>query len=210
MNQVAGGYGDEAIAAISIVQRVVMFANSAMVGFGQGFQPVCGFNYGAKLYSRVRRAFWFCLNTSFAVLLVFAIAGYVFAPQVIELFRKDDPEVIRIGALALRLQCVTFPLMGWVTLHNMMMQTIGKAFKASLLALSRQGLFLLPFLFTLPSYFGVFGLQLSQPSSDLTTFIFSIPLGLSVLREMTDNKTDNKAATETQHVELPRYPFDDV
>jgi putative MATE family efflux protein len=185
MNQAAGGYGDAVIAAISIVHRVFLFASSALVGFGQGFQPVCGFNYGAGRYDRVKKAFWFCLRTSSLVLLALAITGYFFAPDIVALFR-NDPEVIRVGTLALRLQCFTFPLMGWVILNNMMMQTIGKAVRASILALTRQGVFLVTFLFVLTPPLGILGIQLSQPASDLATFFLAIPLSVSVLKEMNE------------------------
>ena len=184
LNQIAGGYSDAAIAAMSIVQRVTIFSGSALIGFGQGFQPVCGFNYGAGRYDRVKRAFWFCVKTATVALLFLAFAGWLYAPQIVALFRRDDPEVLRIGALALRLQCFTFPLLGWVILNNMLLQTIGKAVKASLLALARQGLFLLPFLLALPPRLGVLGIQLSQPASDLATFVLAIPLSFSVLREL--------------------------
>ncbi|MDR2176381.1 MAG: MATE family efflux transporter [Synergistaceae bacterium] len=183
INQMAGGFGDAAIAAMSVVQRVAMFANSALLGFGQGFQPVCGFNYGAGLYGRVRKAFWFCVKTSFAVLLAIAACGFLFAPQIVELFRNDGT-VIHIGALALRLRCVTFPLMGWVILNNMMSQTIGKTGTATILSLAWQGLFLLPCLFALTPWLGVLGIQLSQPVADLATFALSVPLGIRVLRGM--------------------------
>lgn len=85
-----GVYGDAAIAGMSIVSRITMFAYSALIGFGQGFQPVCGFNYGAKLYDRVREAFYFCLKTSAGFLILLSIAGYIGAPQLVELFRKGD------------------------------------------------------------------------------------------------------------------------
>jgi putative MATE family efflux protein len=188
LNRVAGGYGDAAIAAISIVQRVTMFANSTLLGFGQGFQPVCGFNYGAGRYDRVMRAFWFCMKVSTVFLCVLATAGFVFAPSIIALFRRDDPTVIAIGALALRFQCVTFPLMGWFVLNNMMLQTIGKSVRASILALARQGLFLLPFLYGLTPFFGLLGLQMTQSAADLATFILALPLGLGSLREMAEGK----------------------
>ncbi|MDR3333082.1 MAG: MATE family efflux transporter [Synergistaceae bacterium] len=184
LNRLAGAYGDAAIAAISIVQRVVMFANAALIGFGQGFQPVCGFNYGAKRYDRVKRAFWFCVKVSTAWLLLMSLAGIVFAPGVIAIFRGDDAEVISIGVLSLRLNCAAFPLMGWVIMNNMMLQTIGKAIPASVLALSRQGLFLLPALFALTPMFGLLGLQSSQLVADVATFILAVPLGLTALREM--------------------------
>jgi putative MATE family efflux protein len=188
MNHVAGIYGVAVIAAISIVQRVTILANNALLGFGQGFQPVCGFNYGAKRYDRVKRAFWFCVRVSSIFLLVLAGIGYSFAPEIIAIFRRDDLEVIRVGTLALQLQCITFPLLGWVILNNMMLQTTGRAFKASFLALARQGLFLLPTLFILTPYLGVLGIQLSQPISDIATFLLALPLGLGVLKEMGDDR----------------------
>jgi putative MATE family efflux protein len=192
MNQVAGGFGDEVIAAISIVQRVTMFANSVLLGFGQGFQPVCGFNYGAKRYDRVMKAFKFCLKTSFFVALAFAIIGALFAPNIIAVFRKDDPDVIRIGTLALRLQCISFPLCGWIVLCNMMTQTIGKALRASFLALSRQGLFLLPILFLLTPRLGVLGIQMSQALSDMASALFTIPLSIGILLKMSRGEAAGK------------------
>ena len=188
LNHVAASYGVAVIAAISIVQRVTIFASFALIGFGQGFQPVCGFNYGAKRYDRVKRAFWFCVKLSTVVLLLFSIAGYIYASQIIALFRRDDLEVIQVGALALRFQCLSFPLTGWVIMNNMMLQTIGKAFHASLLALARQGLFLLPVLFILTPYLGVLGIQMSQPIADVATFLLTIPIGLSALKEMSEDK----------------------
>lgn len=191
LNQLAGRFGDSAIAAISIVQRVMMLAAAAMIGFGQGFQPVCGFNYGAKRYDRVLKAFWFCIRVMVVVLTVFAVALFIFAPRVIGLFRADDADVIRIGTLALRFQCVTLPFMSWVILSLMMLQTTGQSAKATLLAIARQGLFLLPILFILVPAIGLLGLQLSQPLADAATFILALPLEISMLREMQkNNETD--------------------
>ena len=164
-----GPFGDAAIAAMSIVSRVGMFAGSALIGFGQGFQPVCGFNYGAQLYGRVRRAFWFCIRVATAVLLLIAGIGLVYAPQIIALFR-DDPAVIEIGAAALRFQCLTFPLNGWIILNNMMLQTIGKAAKATVLAMARQGLFMLPALLILTPVFGCEELSAASRSPILPLF----------------------------------------
>lgn len=188
LNHFAGGYGDAAIAAMSIVSRVAMFANSAVIGFGQGFQPVCGYNYGAQRYDRVRRAFWFCVRVVFVFLLVISALGFAFAPEVVGLFRRDDAEVIRIGALALRLQCVVFPLNSWIVLCSMMTQTAGLAFKASALALARQGIFYIPGLFILVPAFGILGIQICQPLADLASFFFALPIGLGTLREMKDKE----------------------
>ena len=185
LNLMAGPYGDAAIAAMSVVGRVMNLAASVVTGFGQGFQPVCGFNYGAFLYDRVKEGFWFCVKVATVILIVLSAAGYLLAPQVIQLFSKNDPQVIAIGTQALRWQCLTFPLCGWITICNMMLQTIGKSFRASLLAMSRQGLFFIPAVLLLPALIGIQGVEIAQPIADVCSFVLAIPLQLSVLHEMT-------------------------
>lgn len=178
------GMGDAAIAAMSIVNRVSMFANSALIGFGQGFQPVSGMNYGAKKFDRVREAYFFCIKVGFVFLLIVSAAGFVFARPIITAFRKSDMDVISIGALTLRLHCVIFPTNVFVVMGNMMMQSIGKAFRATVLSGARQGLFFLPLIFILPYFFGLFGVQVCQTAADLCAFLLSLPLTYSVLKEM--------------------------
>lgn len=184
LNLMAGPYGDAAIAAMSIVTRISQFAASVVIGFGQGFQPVCGFNYGAKLFKRLQEGFWFCVKFCTSVLLVAAVCGWIFSPNLIGIFLKTDPLVIEYGSQALRLQALTFPLVGWITIANMMLQTIGKTVKASLLAMSRQFLFFVPVILTLPGFLGILGVQFSQPIADFCSFLLAVPLSISVLREM--------------------------
>ena len=184
INRFAGAYGDAAIAAISIVNRICMFAFSVVLGFGQGFQPVCGFNYGAKLYDRVKKAFWYCVRICFAGLLLISLAMIVFAPDLIALFRKDDPDVIAIGARGLRLNCISIPLMAIVVAVNMMTQTMGKALEASVVAFVRQGLFLIPCLFILGPLLGLWGIQLATPISDAASLIIAIPILVRILRQL--------------------------
>ncbi len=187
LNTAAGNYGgaaaDAAIAAMGIVSRITMFANSALIGFGQGFQPVCGTNYGAKRYDRVKEAFSFCVKVGFGVLIVISVIGFIFAPPLVHLFR-EDPDVIRIGGLALRLQLAVFPLNAWIVMSNMMLQTIGESLKASIQAAARQGIFFLPLIFLLPRMFGLPGVQMCQMVSDIFTMMLSVPLCLSVLKKM--------------------------
>jgi len=183
LNNVAAGYNDAAVAAVSIVSKLMLFAASALIGYGQGFQPVCGINYGAGRYDRVKKAYWFCVKTSTVVQILFALTGFIFAPQIIPLFR-DDPEVIRIGSSVLRWQCLTFPFSGFNILSNMMAQTIGKAVKATLLALSRQFLFFVPSIFILNGLFGLDGLVAAQTSADICALILCIPITISLLKEM--------------------------
>lgn len=184
LNLSAGPFGDAAIAAMAIVNRVIHFALSAMLGLGQGFQPVCGFNYGAQLYDRVQKAFWFCVKMSFFILAVISVIGFIFSPQIIAMFRKEDLDVIVIGARALRFQCLSFPLSAWIIMTNMMLQNLGKSKQASILAIARRGMFFLPNIIILPHLFGLLGVQISQPISDVLTFLISIPMGTSALNEL--------------------------
>ena len=183
LNIAANPYGDAAIAAMSVVSRIMMFANSALIGFGQGFQPVCGFNYGADKYDRVKEAFWFCVKVSTAVLLGLAVLGGFLSGHLIWIFR-NDPDVIQIGTTALRFQCVTFALNGWIIMNNMMMQTMGKTVPATILAASRQGLFFIPALLILPQFLGLTGIQCAQAVSDIFTFALTTLLNRKVMRSL--------------------------
>lgn len=184
LNLSANPFGDAAIAAMSIVGRITMFANSALIGFGQGFQPVCGYNYGAGRYKRVQEAFWFCVKVATGGLIIFSVLGIVFAEPLVTIFRKDDPIVISIGSTALRMQCVTFTLGGWVLMNNMLMQTIGKTMRASLLAAARQGLFFLPMILVLPYFLQLTGIQLAQPVADVFAFFLAVILNRRTMKEL--------------------------
>ena len=184
LNHAAMPYGDAAIAAMGVVQRITTFGASAMIGFGQGFQPVCGFNYGARLYHRVKEGFWFCVKVAAVFLLVIGALGFAFAPQLIALFR-DDPGVIAIGTVALRFQCVTFFFQAWITMSNMMLQTIGRTVPATFVAMARQGIFFIPLVWLLSlSPLGLLGVQMAQSVSDLLTLAAAVPIQLYVLRQM--------------------------
>ena len=183
LNLAAKPYGDAAIAAMGVVQRIMMFGASAMIGFGQGFQPVCGFNYGAMLYDRVKKGFWFCVKTSSVFLFAISALGFAFAPQLVALFR-DSPEVISIGATALRFQCATFCFQGWVVMSNMMLQTIGRTGPATFLAMARQGIFFIPLVWLLSHLLGLTGIQMTQMVSDTLTLACAIPIQIKALREL--------------------------
>lgn len=185
LNLTAGGIGqDAAIAAMSVAGRIMHMAFAAILGFGQGFQPVCGFNYGAGLYSRVKEAFWFCVRLGTCLLLVASVAGFVFAPTLVGLF-SSDPAVLEYGRVALRLQCVSFPLMAWTVMCTMLTQTIGRVIPASFLSMARQGLFFIPLVgvsYFFPELLGMLGVQMAQPLSDLLTAAVSVPVYITVAR----------------------------
>lgn len=184
LNHAAGVYGDAAIAGMSIVSRIMMFANSALIGFGQGFQPVCGFNYGAGKNKRVLDAYWFCVKLSFIVLTVTAVVVFIFAPQFVAAFQKEDADVIEIGTAALRYSVAAFPLSAWIIMCNMMLQSIGKGLKASIVSSARQGIFFLPLIAILPCIMGLTGVEVCQAVSDVFALTISVPLGIGVIREM--------------------------
>ncbi|MBP3672511.1 MAG: MATE family efflux transporter [Oscillospiraceae bacterium] len=185
LNHAAQPFGDAAIAAMGVVQRVTMFGASTMLGFGQGFQPVCGFNYGAKRYSRVKEGFWFCVKVSFCFLVTISVLGYLFAPKLIALFR-DDPEVIACGTSALRFQCMTFWVQSFVVMSNMLQQSIGRTVPATFLAVARQGVFFIPLVWVLSWTLGLTGIQITQAVADMLTFLCAVPIQLHVLRSIPD------------------------
>ncbi len=192
LNNVAGNLGgDAAIAAFGIVSRIMMFANSAIIGFGQGFQPICGYNYGAKKYSRVIEAFWFSVKYSTIFLVFASVLMFIFAPELVLLFRKGDPAVTEIGAFALRVQCTCMPLYSLIILVNMMLQSAGKAVSASIVAAARQGVCLIPAIFILSALFDLTGLQFAQTTSDILSFAIALPLGLAFLKEMKTEMNKN-------------------
>jgi len=173
LNRAAGPYGDAAIAAMSVVSRITGFANSAIIGYGQGFQPVCGFNFGAGNRERVQEAFRFSVKVVTVILLIVSAVGLITAQPLVGLFRKGDMEVIQVGTLALRLQCATLPLAGWIIMNNMLFQTCRQTVPASILAMARQGLFFLPFILILPRICGLLGVQLAQPAGDIASFVMA-------------------------------------
>lgn len=164
-------YGDAAVAALAIVTKVFAAVQSVIIGFGQGFQPVLGYNYGAGCLDRVKQAVFFSLKICTAILTAAAVLGLLFTPQIITFFR-DDPEVISIGVRAFRFQCFTLPLGAVLTFANMLFQSLGKSGRATVLAMCRQGLYI-PLVFLLAWRFGLTGLEITQATADLLAFLTS-------------------------------------
>lgn len=184
LNRGAAVYGDSAVAAMSIVGKIFMIIFAVMVGIGQGFQPVVGFNYGAKQYKRVKNAFYFTLVLGLCVMLALGIPTYIFAPKLMSLFTEADASVIEIGTVALRMQCLALPLIPPNTVCNMAFQMTGKTKRATLLACSRQGIFFIPLIIILPALFKLIGVEAAQPLADALSAMLAIPFGISFLREL--------------------------
>ena len=178
------GQEASAVAAFAVVTRIMMFTFSVVLGFCQGFQPVCGFNYGARKYYRVRESYLFAFWVGTAFLAVVSAVGFVFAPQIVTLFRAEDPDLIRIGVVTLRWQCAAFPLVPLCTATNMLFQNIRMTFPATLLSCCRNGLFFLPAILLLPLWFGLEGVQAAQAVADVFTFLLSLPYALWISRKL--------------------------
>ncbi|WP_308233048.1 MATE family efflux transporter [Prevotella sp.] len=184
LNVAAAGYGDAAVAAMSIVSRVTMFVMAVIVGLGQGFQPFCGYCYGAALYNRLRHGFWFTVRVGFIFLLFFSAVFFCFAEQTIAVFR-DDAIVIAVGSTALRWHLAVYPLNAYIMAGNMMLQTTRRPLRANVLSSARRGLVFIPFILILPHLFGLMGIAMCQAVCDVVTFIIAIPIVRSAFREMT-------------------------
>lgn len=184
LNVAAAGYGDAAVAAMSIVSRVTMFVMAVIVGLGQGFQPFCGYCYGAALYNRLRHGFWFTVRVGFIFLLCFSAFFFCFAEQTIAVFR-DDAIVIAVGSTALRWHLAVYPLNAYIMAGNMMLQTTRRPLRANVLSSARRGLVFIPFILILPHLFGLMGIAMCQAVCDVVTFIIAIPIVRSAFREMT-------------------------
>lgn len=178
----APGTEASAIAAFAIVARVMMFAFSIILGIGQGFQPVCGFNYGARLYERVRQSFVFTTVLATIILIITSIAFSIFAPDIIRIFRSEDAELVEIGTRVLRWQCLSFPLIGVSTVTNMMYQTTRKTLIATVLSMGRQGIFFIPTIMILPLFIGFQGVEMTQAIADALTFLLALPFAIKESR----------------------------
>jgi len=174
LNRYARVYGgDAAIAGMSIVTRVLMLLSSALIGFGQGYQPVCSYNYGAKRYDRVREGYLFCVKYGTLLMAAAAAVCLIWARPIIGWFR-DDPAVIAVGATALRWQAAALPLLATSVLTNMMLQATGKGLKASVTSSARNGIFFIPLIFILPRCFGLLGVEMTQAWADVLTFLLCL------------------------------------
>ena len=183
LNIAARSYGDAAVAGMSIVSRIFMFIISVAIGTGQGFQPVAGFNYGARRYRRVEKACVFTMCASFCLLSVIVAACWFNAESLIKLFR-DDPEVTAIALPAFRYQCFACFLQPVIVAGNMLFQSIGKSGRATFLACCRQGVFFIPLILTLPRMFGLLGIEICQPIADVLTFVVTVPFLFPFLHQL--------------------------
>ena len=166
---------------MTISNKVYLLVRSIVIGIGQGFQPVAGYNFGAGNKRRTRQAFWFSVLLGTVVCAVCAAAIALFPDEIMHFFR-DDAEVTRIGRQALLYACAVMPLMGYSTYVNQLYQCLGFHQAATLLASCRNGLLYVPLILLLPRMLGLPGVEMSQPGADLLTFVVSLPFQIWFFR----------------------------
>lgn len=188
LNNAAGLYGDAAVAGMTIVNRICFFIFAVGLGIGQGFQPVCSFNYGAKKFKRVKKGFFFTWGVGEVLLSILAVVGLLLSDHLVGLFR-DDPLVIEIGSFALKAQLIALFFQPLSICSNMMFQSIGKNKTATFLSALRSGLVFIPVLLISSKLIGLTGIQISQTITDVITFFVSMPFMLAFFKNM---KKDEK------------------
>ncbi len=187
MNKIARDLGgNAAVAAMAVVMKIVMMIGCAMIGFGQGFQPVCSYNYGAGFKSRVREGFFFCVKYGTIFLTVGAAALIILAKPIVTVMQPDS-DVVAISKVALRWQAAALPFLAFSSMANMLLQASGKGFKASIASSCRSGLCFIPLLYLLTYLFGIQGLEATQAVADFLAFVIAVPLAVSELKKMKDS-----------------------
>lgn len=191
LNHVAAGQGDAAVAAMSIVGKIFMVVYCILIGFGQGYQPVAGYNYGAKEYARVKSAFRFTVWVGTAGMTLLGIGLYAMTPWLIRQFVPEDASVTEIGVAALRMQSAVLPFTALGVACNMTFQAVGKPVIGTFLAACRQGVFFLPFIWLFPGFLGILGMEMAQPAADVATFFACLPFTVHFLGRLY-NKNEKK------------------
>lgn len=193
--------GVAAQTALGVVQKVFMLAFSLSLGIGQGYQPVLGYNYSAKRFDRVKSAYLFTLGFSTAVMVVFGTVCFIFASNVMDIFSLTA-QAKEIGKVALQLQCLCMPLLPLNFMAGITYQSIGNKAIASLLSISRQGLFYIPFVLILPKVLSLFGVQSCQAVSDFFAFFFALPFTFMFFKSLKKKQAEWQKEQQTADVQV--------
>ena len=179
LNNLAGDISDGVLAGLGVATKIMMFPFSIILGFGSGFQPVVGFNWGAKRYDRVKESYRFSAWVALIGAAMMAAILAIFADEIIMLFSSAEDQstqMKQIGALAIRLQCLSLPIHAWVAVVNMFCTGLGNALGAVLLATARQGSCFIPILFPMAMLWGEYGIASVQAAADVLTLLLAIPI----------------------------------
>ena len=176
LNSIAGSISDSVLAAVGVCTKVMMFPFSIILGFGSGFQPVAGFNWGAKRFDRVHESYHFCAKVALLGSLLMAILVGVFSDTFMVLFAGTDAEMRRIGVICMVSQCIALPIHAWVAIVNMLCAGLGNAKGALSLSTARQGTCFLPILYPLAFLFGAYGIACVQAIADILSLVLAVPI----------------------------------
>ena len=184
LNDIAGNISDSVLAGVGVCNKIMMFPFGIILGFGNGFQPVAGFNWGAKRYDRVQESYSFSSKVAIIGSVAMAVFLIVFADPFIVMFAGSDPEMREFGKLCLILQSIALPIHAWVAVVNMLCNGLGNAKGAFLLATARQGSCFIPILYPLAWIFGSIGVASVQALADVLTLALAIPLAISMVKKI--------------------------
>lgn len=184
LNRAVRPWGDAAMAAVSLSNKIYILLRSMLIGVGQGFQPVVGYNYGAGKNDRARSAFHCAILIGTCYGFIAAVVLWFFPESLMGLFRPGDTEVIGIGAGMLRILALPLLVLGYSTFVNQIYQSLGFVLPATLLASCRQGIFFIPLVLLLPSFFGLAGIQWTQAIADVLTFLVSVPFHVLIYKKI--------------------------
>ena len=190
INTTSSHYGDSAVAAMGVVTRVLALGSYVIFGYSKGFQPVAGFSFGAKNYKRLKEAIWISLKWSTVFCAITEIILLIFSRQIIGLFSKDN-SVIAIGSYALRANSITFILFGFQYIYTTLFLALGKAFKGTILSISRQGIFFIPVILILPNILGLKGIMFTQPIVDVMTTILTVIFAVKLQRKINNSSQES-------------------
>ncbi|TVR03508.1 MAG: MATE family efflux transporter [Spirochaetaceae bacterium] len=190
LNNMAGLYGDAAVASVGLSFRILFLGMFPVFGFAQGFQPMAGYNYGARRYDRLFEVIKVGLRWATIFSVLFFVAIQLGAPWLVRIF-TNDPEVIRIATRNVRAFHALFPFFGAAVLFNILFQALGRGIPAAILAMARQGIFLVPAVIILPRIFGLDGVLFSQAFADFFTLITTAFFAAAVLRKLRQEATDS-------------------
>jgi len=196
LNDMAGNISDSVLAGIGVCTKIMMFPFSIILGFGNGFQPVAGYNWGAKRFDRVNESYRFSSRVAVIGAVLMALVLIVFVKPIIVLFAGSDPQMLQIGMVCMVSQCIALPIHGWVAVVNMFCAGLGNAKGALALATARQGSCFFPILFLLAWLFGAMGIAVVQAAADVLTLALAIPIILSVKNKIRQAESAAQEAAE--------------
>ena len=195
LNDLAGNLSDSVLAGVGVCTKIMMFPFSIILGFGNGFQPVAGFNWGAKRYDRVRESYRFCSKVALIGSIAMAAFVIFFADPIIVLFAGTDPEMRQIGAFCMISQAIALPVHAWVAIVNMLCAGLGNARGALALSTARQGSCFIPILYPLAWAFGAYGVASVQAVADVLTMVLAVPIAMGMMKKIT--AAEQASAQET-------------